>query len=109
MEPQMRCVRCKANEGGASFCVECRRELRDLKVEAAQLSGWFEQGSDHLRVGEFPQAVRLLQKLLRRDTSNLGAYETLILTHGFLGRFDQALTVLRAMHSVAPPVVGTAP
>jgi tetratricopeptide (TPR) repeat protein len=103
----MKCVRCKGSEGGTQFCAECRRELREQKLDAAALSQCFEEAGDGLRVGDFATAGRHLQKLLRRDNRNLGAYELLILSHGYAGHFDKALAALQALHNVAPPVATT--
>lgn len=99
----MRCVRCKASEGGVRLCLDCRRELRDIQRDPAEVARLFEEGSGMVRIGDFAAAVRVFQKLLRRDEKNLGAYENLILAYGFVGRFDRAVTALAAMHRVTPP------
>src|SRR5687767_3468808 len=101
----MRCIRCKASEGGVRMCPDCRRELREEKRDPSEVAQLFEEGSGRLRLGDFSSSVRVFQKLLRRDSRNLGAYESLIMAQGFLGRFDRALAALSAMHGVTPPSV----
>lgn len=101
----MRCVRCKATDGGTQLCADCRRELRHQRRDSGEISQLFEESIVSLQQGELNTAVRTLQKLLRRDPQHLAAYENLILSYGILGKLDRAAATFVTMHHVGPSVV----
>lgn len=97
----MRCARCKAADGGARMCVDCLHELREGKKDGDEIAHLFEQARALLQRGDLTPAIRVLQRLLRRDAGHLACHESLILVYGMLDKFDRAFETFLTMHRLA--------